>query len=312
MSEPSERTRSIAAIVLDGAAEARRARARARARLRASGAVAAEGVAGIALARDRGSRGGWAIAVAVALALHAAGGLWIAEIEVSRPPRAPTKVIALEREIEFVSAPLPRPEARPEPPPPEPIDEPPVAQTPPTATPTNAPRVARAAAPARAAKVATATPPPAGDAFAGFDMTQGDGQRYSGGVTARSGTGSEPGRPGAQPGGSGSATASTGGGAQASSRARSVRLRAQDWECPWPSQARDLTLARQVVMLRVLVRADGSVGTAEVLTDPGHGFGDAALACARTTKFQPALDGDGKAYAATSPPVRVTFERRGM
>jgi protein TonB len=54
---------------------------------------------------------------------------------------------------------------------------------------------------------------------------------------------------------------------------------------------------------------DGRVSAASVLSDPGYGFGEAALRCARQHRFLPALDPLGRAIAATSPPVHVTFTR---
>ncbi len=79
--------------------------------------------------------------------------------------------------------------------------------------------------------------------------------------------------------------------------------------CPWPREAEGLGIDEQVVLLRVVVGADGRASSADVLADPGHGFGQAALGCARVARFEPARDRAGQPYAATSPPIRVTFRR---
>jgi outer membrane biosynthesis protein TonB len=62
-------------------------------------------------------------------------------------------------------------------------------------------------------------------------------------------------------------------------------------------------------VIRVVVRPDGTVTRAELLSDPGSGFGEVALSCARSSRFQPATDADGRAITATSPPVHVRFTR---
>lgn len=63
--------------------------------------------------------------------------------------------------------------------------------------------------------------------------------------------------------------------------------------------------------VRAVVREDGSVASVELLSDPdpGHGFGEAALRCARTARFAPALDAAGRPVEARSPPIRVRFVR---
>lgn len=93
------------------------------------------------------------------------------------------------------------------------------------------------------------------------------------------------------------------------SAARPVQLDAKDWRCPWPRAALDQDVFEQSVTLRVVVGADGAVQTATLLSDPGNGFGAAALACAKSTRFSPARDASGRATSATSPPIRVRFTR---
>jgi protein TonB len=92
-------------------------------------------------------------------------------------------------------------------------------------------------------------------------------------------------------------------------RARAVTLGEGTWSCPWPPEADAEQIDEQTVVIRVRVGEDGSVERAEVVADPGHGFGRAATACARGTRFQPARNDDGNLVAAWSPPIRVHFTR---
>jgi protein TonB len=160
-------------------------------------------------------------------------------------------------------------------------------------------------APAVAGQVVAAEPEAAEALdFTSFDIATGQGREYAGGVTASSGTNTtavhsprvdRDARPGA-----------TGG---AGSRARPVGLPATDWSCPWPHEADALSIDEETVVIRVVVRPNGAVVSADLVSDPGHGFGPVALACARSQRFPPALDDAGAPITATSPPVRVHFTR---
>lgn len=88
-----------------------------------------------------------------------------------------------------------------------------------------------------------------------------------------------------------------------------VGLPSSNWRCPWPASAASAELTQPTVLLEVGVTASGQVSTARLLADPGFGFGEAALSCARRARFQPARDARGRAVAALSPPVRVRFVR---
>jgi protein TonB len=92
-------------------------------------------------------------------------------------------------------------------------------------------------------------------------------------------------------------------------RSRPVSLDDPDWKCPWPREAEMEQIDEQIAIVRVLVRPDGSVESASVVKDPGHGFGQAAVACAMRTRFEPARDRMGRPIRAQSPPVRVRFTR---
>lgn len=92
-------------------------------------------------------------------------------------------------------------------------------------------------------------------------------------------------------------------------RSISVSLEDPDWRCPWPREAEADEIAQQIAIVRVVVRADGSVESAAILSDPGHGFGETAVACAMQTRFAPARDRQGRAIRSQSPPIRVRFTR---
>jgi protein TonB len=193
--------------------------------------------------------------------------------------------------------------------------QPPAPPPPPPPTPAPAPRVARAPAPAKSpARDVPPSPPPepaqaaavvAVDAseapldFTGFDIVSGSSERYAGGVTASTGRSAQ-----AVPGPAAEAPGPTRPG-----RARSVQLPARNWSCPWPREADALRIDEQTVVLRVVVTPEGRVTSAELLSDPGHGFGQAALTCAREARFDAALDAEGRPSLATSPPIRVRFTR---
>jgi protein TonB len=44
------------------------------------------------------------------------------------------------------------------------------------------------------------------------------------------------------------------------------------------------------VVIRVVAAADGRAASAELVSDPGHSFGAAAIACALRTRFSPARE----------------------
>jgi len=132
----------------------------------------------------------------------------------------------------------------------------------------------------------------------------GTASAYVGGASAHAGTNRD-----AVPGGlvdQGAAPTATPG---RPSRARTVQLDESEWRCDWPASAVAEDIYEQFVVLRVVVRVDGTVEQATLLSDPGHGFGGAAVECARRTRFSPARDAGGEVIRATSPPIRVRFTR---
>jgi protein TonB len=89
-----------------------------------------------------------------------------------------------------------------------------------------------------------------------------------------------------------------------------VFLARQSWSCPWPSEAESLPVDEETVVIRVVVRPDGTAESVAIVSDPGHGFGQAAASCAMRTPFVPAHAAGGAPIRATSAPIRVRFTRR--
>lgn len=130
-----------------------------------------------------------------------------------------------------------------------------------------------------------------------------------GGGTGGTGQG---GSPNGVPGGKGPAVAATGQGVKngtGTGSAQPVTLSMKNWRCAWPSEAEYEDFDEQLVAIRVVVAEDGRVEKAEVLSDPGYGFGRAARDCARRVRFNPAKDAFGRAIKAQSPPIHVKFVR---
>jgi protein TonB len=69
----------------------------------------------------------------------------------------------------------------------------------------------------------------------------------------------------------------------------------------WPAEAEAEPIDQQDVLMRIVVGADGTVVSARVLGDPGHGFGAAAVACARRSRFAPELDSAGRPVQVEVP-----------
>jgi protein TonB len=82
-----------------------------------------------------------------------------------------------------------------------------------------------------------------------------------------------------------------------------------DWSCPWPREAEDQEIERQEVIIHVVVGADGRVETVSAVGDPGFGFAQAAMECAKETTFVPARDRDGRPTRSAPTAVRVRFRR---
>ena len=242
--------------------------------------------------------GRWRLATALSLALAVHGSLWFwarrFEGKADAPPLA---LVQSQTTVDLTEPPSPLK---------IPVTTAPLTQ--PTVARARAvrPRAERAAPPTPASRAAAIIAP---ETTAPVDLTGetvviGSGKTFAGGVTAATGTnslagqtrGTEEGTPSGAPTG-------------ARDLSRPISLESQNWSCPWPHEADDAQIDEQIVVIRVLVAADGHAESADVISDPGRGFGASATSCALRTRFGPARDQHGDPVRARSPPIRVTFTR---
>ena len=83
----------------------------------------------------------------------------------------------------------------------------------------------------------------------------------------------------------------------------------KSWNCPFPPEADAAGKDSAVVQLVVTVGVSGSPEGAQVLADPGSGFGRAAKTCALGRKYKAGLDREGNPTRAKTPPITVRFSR---
>lgn len=141
--------------------------------------------------------------------------------------------------------------------------------------------------------------------FTDFEITTGSADSFGGGESSDAGTNTVAARGEAVVRG-GEVGSARGGGP---TLAHGVRLAAESWDCPWPSDARALHDREREVRIRVVVRADGSPASVDVISDPGHGFAEAARSCALGMKYTAAIGSSGQPVEARSPLIRVLFKR---
>lgn len=292
---------SVAAIVLDASVSLSKAPHRARVR-----AIAEGSLVGVVLGTNSLQRGLLGAALlALAVALHAVAGLAALASHGRDSDSAQDVAATPALQIDHVVA-LEPPKSPPPPPArPQPVTKARVVERAPNAEPpVPTPPSEAPPPPAEAGQVVAANESAAQPLdFTAFDLSTGGGQRYAGGITASSGTSSRAiHTPVVDRRADPNAGART-------SRARPVGPPGRDWDCPWPAEADALSIDEQFVVIRALVRADGTVASAELIADPGYGFGDVALTCARQQRFPVATDDDGRPITATSPPIRVKFTR---
>lgn len=233
-----------------------------------------------------GGRRRGVMATAVALVAYAGLAAW-ASVSASAPAPPPREAPPPTMEVQLLEPPPPPPAPLPPTPPPRPRDPAPRAQNPPPT-------------PAQAAEVVTREAAADPLDLTGFTVASGTASHHAGGTTSGSGTSTQAVTGPAAHDGVADGTGDL---------SRAIQLADDEWDCPWPAEADALGIDEQTVVLRVTVAADGQLETASLLKDPGHGFGAAALACARRSRFLPALDGQGKAVRARSGPIRVRFTR---
>ena len=78
--------------------------------------------------------------------------------------------------------------------------------------------------------------------------------------------------------------------------------------CTFPPRADVEQIDEAVVMLSVTVEADGGIKNLTLVSDPGFGFGEAAMRCIEHSRFTPATDRAGAPIEAKTV-VRVRFAR---
>jgi protein TonB len=81
-----------------------------------------------------------------------------------------------------------------------------------------------------------------------------------------------------------------------------------EWRCPFPPEADSDSVDEASVIIEVIVGATGKAQSANILQNPGHGFGREAQSCAMRESYVPALDKAGNPVAS-SKKFRVKFER---
>lgn len=270
-----------------------------------------EGSLGAIVLGARAYRGGSLLtaSVALALVLHAGAGVSALALRTKEqvstlPPITKPAPLQIDHVV-ALSPPEPGPEPEPQPPTPKlrppPLEKRVARRAPAREPPAPAsPNDGRPPPPAEAGKVVAADEPLD---FTSFDISTGNGPRYAGSITVSSGTSSR-----AVQGPAVDPHADPNRRSQAS-LARPVGSPRREWACPWPAEADALSIDEQFVVIRVVVREDGTVAAAELISDPGYGFGRIALACARKQRFPAATDQAGRPITATSPPIRVRFTR---
>jgi periplasmic protein TonB len=145
---------------------------------------------------------------------------------------------------------------------------------------------------------------------ADFTMVQGEGTVYAGGTTSAIGTSRSAAR---GPASDAPATVQRSIEVQKATpqpdRSRSATPVSPAWDCsrlfPADADAGDFA----TVLIAVSVGLDGLPKRVAMLRDPGHGFGAAAIQCAMSQRYSTALDRQGSAVAATTPPIIVRFSR---
>jgi protein TonB len=244
-----------------------------------------------------------ALALAAALAVHVGVFAWAtaagSSLDSWSAQLAASVHADLAREQVVEVTPPPPPKPPPEPPRVEPARERPALAK--SDRPVQRRADARPPPPAQAGQIiAREEGPRAPLDLTGEAFVTGTAQAYAGGVTSPTGTNPSPVEthqvdPTAPPG--------------EPDRSHPVRLADEDWRCPWPREAEAEQIDEQVAVVRVVVRTDGTVASARIVRDPGHGFGPAAVDCALRAQFTAAADAAGHPVQAESPPVRVRFTR---
>jgi len=248
----------------------------------------------------------WALAIALHLLLLFAANRTEPSLEIWSAQMAAMihEDLASQAPVAIEAAPPPEPEPEPEPAPkPKKVVAPAPKVVEPEATSPSPTPVGEPAPPAESGQIVAAEETAPVD-FTDNTFVAGNGKAYVGGASASDGTNKV-----AVPAGAVDRNAKPNANPGRRSKARSIQLSGNEWRCDWPEAAMEQDIYEQFVILKVIVNSDGTVEKAWALSDPGNGFGAAAEACARRTKFSAAKDASGRAISATSPPIRVRFTR---
>ncbi len=231
-------------------------------------------------------------------------GLWALHVE-RRPASARALATRIPVDISLEDTDDPRPPSPVLPARPEPLPAP----RPPMVRHTARRSDARAASVQSAQAAAVVAQDPSGPVdLTGETLVVGAASVYGGGATQTQGTSTVPGQ-GKATQASPSPRSAAGDSAGVPGHSAPVGLASQSWSCPWPSEADPLPIDEETVVIRVVVRPDGSAESVAVDSDPGHGFAEAAARCAMRTRFTPARAADGEPIRTSSPAIRVRFTR---
>jgi protein TonB len=96
--------------------------------------------------------------------------------------------------------------------------------------------------------------------------------------------------------------------APAAPTGKTARPKGTNWNCAFPPEADADDIDRAVVVVSVLIAADGKARDVKLVADPGHGFGRAARHCVLTREYEPARDA-GDAAIDSRITLRVVFTR---
>lgn len=253
----------------------------------------------------------WTTTIAASVAAHVATLAWLPTDTPTTPVNGAPTFEVVEIPVEASPPPDHEPEPEPEPTPDEPTEAPPLQAPSPEADPT---QVARgdASSPAEAGQVLTAEPhDDAEPAVADFTMVQGEATRYAGGVTSSRGRSRKAVQRVGDPQGSVDGEKVAAKGASAEDRSRPARPAAAAWSCShlFPSAADQADVHHALVTVVVQVGPSGQPRGVSVVSDPGHGFGAAARACAMSQGYVAALDARGRPIDGSTAPFSVRFVR---
>jgi periplasmic protein TonB len=248
-----------------------------------------------------GPRRAVVIATCAGVGAFAVLGLWALDLE-RRPGAAHERSTRVPVEISLAETVDPRPLS-------PVVSERPTAPRQPVVRPTTRRSDARASGGPSAQAAAVVAQEPSGPVdLTGETLVVGAANAYAGGATQTQGTSTVAGEGNGKAAGP-SPRSAAGDSAGMPDHSAPVGLASQSWSCPWPSEADPLPIDAETVVIRVVVRPDGSAESVAVVSDPGHGFGEAAARCAMRTRFTPARAAGGEPIRTSSPAIRVRFTR---